>query len=350
MASVSIYAELLLNIRQISVQVSLPSPCSATTSVSLSAERDALSVSHDGNIAQINLPAAVKEGHVPTIDLRWSREPSLRLPVAEGAAKHMRSIEAGHTTHPIWSASDMTPTSQIACRTCQALLVKDSVSTWKDLPSEDWAEMMEFWHCHKPDTDDQLLQTQNGCSKGYSAANGIKPTNGVGLHDTMSLLLSPTDVTVIRVTTDVNDDTVKLYKWEVRFRTTASSAWQEYPADKFVTAQLLGMIESQGVKRFVVHDGNDEEDGMSLLIWVFNTNIVYSSTSVSESSRRAMKLYYKTIINPTEILEQEGLKADELILPNNVPDNLHSILKASTQLLPVPARNYKDWSVGLLDH
>lgn len=37
--------------------------------------------------------------------------------------------------------------------------------------------------------------------------------------------------------------------------------WGEHPEQKFISAQLLSMIESQGVRRFVVHDtDNNRED------------------------------------------------------------------------------------------
>src|SRR5690606_5003164 len=40
----------------------------------------------------------------------------------------------------------------IYCANCNATLVENGkVSAWKDLPSKNWAEMMDFWHCHKPD-------------------------------------------------------------------------------------------------------------------------------------------------------------------------------------------------------
>jgi len=34
--------------------------------------------------------------------------------------------------------------------------------TWKDLPSADWAEMMDLWHCHKPDKHENGHEDENG--------------------------------------------------------------------------------------------------------------------------------------------------------------------------------------------
>ncbi|KAL9005781.1 MAG: hypothetical protein Q9188_001447 [Gyalolechia gomerana] len=326
MVAISVHAELLLNIRQITVQASLPTDCNVTTSVSLSSERSFLSVFHDDKVAEIRLPAAVRHGSVPKIDPKSVREISLRLPIVEG------------TVH------------------------KDSVRLWKDLPSENWAEMMDFWHCHKPDTDDTIYHHQDGLGKGYGAASTIESIAGVGLLDPMYLLLSHDDVNVVtgqkaatklrtgRNTAGAGCGKIKLYKWEIRLAPTESSAWQKHPGDKFVSAEILAMIESQGVQRFVVHDGGHAEDNTGLLVWIFNTNIIYSSTLVPESPRRAMKVYYKTIAHPTKVLEQEGFKADELQLPDGALRSLQSALDVSNRLLPVSAQRFQDWSVGLLAH
>lgn len=195
MVAISVHAELLLNIRQITVQASLPTDCNVTTSVSLSSERSFLSVFHDDKVAAIRLPAAVRHGSVPKIDPKSVREISLRLPIAEGTVDKVCSAEPA--SHPTWSASLMTSNTRVSCRACHALLVKDSVRLWKDLPSENWAEMMDFWHCHKPDTDDTIYHYQDGLSKGYGAASTIESIAGVGLLDPMYLLLSHDDVNVV---------------------------------------------------------------------------------------------------------------------------------------------------------
>lgn len=143
---------------------------------------------------------------------------------------------------------------------------------------------------------------------------------------------------------------IKIYKWEIRLALSDSNAWEEYPATKFVSAQILAMIESQGVQRFVVHNQSHEENGQSLLVWIFNTNIIYSSTHEPKGPRRAMKVYYKTIANPTKVLEKEGFRADELQLPDSALKSLQSALYQSNRLLPASAQRFQDWSVGLLAH
>ena len=195
MTDTSIYAELLLNIRQITVVVSLPSPYNDATNVRLSDDRRSLSVIHDGRHMTVRLPAPVRHVPNPTVAPGSTRALSFRLPILDEASYKVSSTNDGHGTKSL-SAASMGPTTQVACRFCHTLLVREQVKIWKDLPSENWAEMMDFWHCHKPDTDDSATQKQDGGRKGYGAASSIRPTSATGLVDIISFHLVQQDCNV----------------------------------------------------------------------------------------------------------------------------------------------------------
>lgn len=195
MAKLSVYAELLINIRQITVVVSLPSDSNSTTFVELSADRKVLTVSHEEQLAAVKLPALVRDDFIPPIVPRIVKDLSLRLPIKETALeKHL--CDPILTKSRILSASSLSAETQIMCQSCHAVLMKQSVKAWKDLPSENWAEMMDFWHCHKPDTHDSRDHYHSSLQKGYGAANKIEPIAGVGLIDVMSVLLLSQDCNV----------------------------------------------------------------------------------------------------------------------------------------------------------
>lgn len=197
MAEISIYAELLLNIRQVTVVASLPSDCNPTTAVALSPERNVLTVNHGGQSIKIILPASVQDEWVPRIAPKPIKDLAFRLPVKEGISTGDPASNVALAQNDIWPACSMASDIQIACQSCQALLVKASVKTFKDLPSENWAEMMDFWHCHKPDTEDASAHQANGLQKGYGATDSIEPTVGVGLVNTTYLLLMQEDCNVM---------------------------------------------------------------------------------------------------------------------------------------------------------
>lgn len=193
-ASICVYAELLLNIRQITVLASFPSQCNETTAVTVSSNRNSLSIVHEGHSVDLRLPALVRDGVFANIDSRGTKDISLRLPITEEGISSSQNDTASNF---FWTASWMTSDTQVACRFCQALLVKKSVQTWKDLPSENWAEMMDFWHCHKPDTQDSPDHEHESTRKGYGAGNSIQPTAGVALVDAMYFHLLRKDCNVM---------------------------------------------------------------------------------------------------------------------------------------------------------
>ncbi|KAI4233446.1 MAG: hypothetical protein L6R40_007043 [Gallowayella cf. fulva] len=203
-ADIYIYAELLLNIRQVTAVASLPSECNSTTSVTLSKDRHTISIKHEGNSARMKLPATIRLGCIPRIAAGSSRALSFRLPIADEAASEILASSGCLQTNTIWPAYSITPETDLACRSCFAPLMKTPIKTWKNLPSENWAEMMDFWHCHKPDTDDSsTAHEQNGFHKGYGAGNSIAPTPGVGLVDTTYLFLMQRDCNVVLDTNPV---------------------------------------------------------------------------------------------------------------------------------------------------
>ena len=190
-----IYAELLVNIRQITVVASLPSTSSDKTAVKLSPDRCSLHVFHEGQECSIQLPGGVREDVASPLPLARTKTISLRLPLAEPTGNSNGDDTAIGAVAP-WSAASLTESTRIFCRYCKALLVKESVCTWKDLPSENWAEMMDFWHCHKPDTEETLADHHNGFGKGYGFSNVIGPEAGVGLSDVTAFLLTDADCNI----------------------------------------------------------------------------------------------------------------------------------------------------------
>jgi hypothetical protein len=197
----SLYAELLVNIRQISLAASLPSPSDISTQVALSADGRTVRLSHRGQVCQLTLPAKVALGGtlLPVQDQqKGATGLSWRLPLDASSIPSL----AHQPDSPPWSAMDLRPNSEVACRQCNTVVVPgDAVKVWKDLPSENWAEMMEFWHCHKPDhgkdsgkADENTLST-----RGYGASSAITAQKGVGFVDLTTLLFAESDCRNIMV-------------------------------------------------------------------------------------------------------------------------------------------------------
>ena len=54
---------------------------------------------------------------------------------------------------------------------------------------------------------------------------------------------------------DQSSDGWRLYKSSVSLKSDNTSFWESFPATTFVCAQLLALIESQAIRRFVLHSG-----------------------------------------------------------------------------------------------
>jgi hypothetical protein len=195
---IQIYAELLLHVGTISLIITLHSLSTEATTATLSADRNTLTVTHDGYSAFITLPTRIKGQSTTSLDLPATpaKELTLRLVIEEEAAQN-ESLIRGEELFPAndsipWMASEMTNNSgDLACRNCQHILVQSGIiKTWKDLPSDNWAEMMDLWHCHKPKEDQK---EESGKTKGYSASRSLNVTSSVGFVSSSYFLVAPDD-------------------------------------------------------------------------------------------------------------------------------------------------------------
>ena len=200
MSSIQLYAELLLNIRTVSFIASLRSEHNHETKATLSADGESITLTHEGESASIRLPTKISGGGSAALALPATpaKELTLRLQLEEKAPGLLKYSDFGNfnTENVVpWDAASLTDTVQIQCGKCGNVLVpRDAIHEWKDLPNENWAEMMDFWHCHKPDEHhDHDSEDDASAHKGYAAGNKLTAASGVGFVDTMYFLFAPKD-------------------------------------------------------------------------------------------------------------------------------------------------------------
>ncbi|KAL4882757.1 ubiquitin-conjugating enzyme E2-binding protein [Aspergillus karnatakaensis] len=438
LAPLTIHAEYLPNIRQISLQISFPAD--STPEISLSESRRAVSVSitrpgktnNDGEVSEtIKLPARVSEssrrvlaGARPPAPIQQNgngeapRECSYRMQVDDAELMQQRALDEHMDSFVPWPAGDMAPLTKLRCEQCERIVLDmpsaalDSLAldhgsavesrpvsqstgwTWKDLPSGNWAEMMDFWHCHKPDpheehgaggTAQHAIEDENSKVKGYGASNQVLATPGTVLVDVATFLVSDVDCKGLRKVTKerpegsllpseeelvcdgcealigVEDPVAKgwrLFKTSLSAGTPSTEGvssdvnWEAHQTELVVAAQLLELIERESARRFIIHCGL--EDG--LLIWVFNPDMRYSNSSSQHAitAQRAMKCFFQVTANVEELLHPEpgktsSLSLEELRLPSKTYAFLLRALEASNNKLPRSARTFQEnWSVGIL--
>ncbi|KAK0716967.1 ubiquitin-conjugating enzyme E2-binding protein [Lasiosphaeria miniovina] len=404
----SIYAELLSNIRQISLAVSLHSPSDASTQVAVTADGCSVELRHRGETRHLVLPAKVTlGGAVLPIQKQNVQSLSWRLPLdPEGSSPGLvfRPRDGGEQRPPSWSAADLLPGSEVSCRQCGSVLVnKDALTVWKDLPSENWAEMMEFWHCHKPSDGGHHHAESNGqtdeksiASKGYGASSHISAQKSIGFVDLTTLLFAEDDCLGITFSpsgyehgsadrhalaeTDAPGSqprslnvfcsscrtqlgffnfraaAVTLLKWQISCQSVSGSA----PGiSKCLAVTLISIIARSASSKLLITpisesttSPDDTQPSMenALHIWVLNSGIVYSSSATAPGSTPAIKLLYRLIRREEaeRMLETLTYDAQEVSLPAGALGNVIQSLDESNGLLPESERLFKEWKVGLL--
>jgi len=211
-----LYAELLRNLRQVNVFVDLPTPAASTTRLSLDKRGSSLSLHHESAAHKwdisLPLPSVVKT------PLPAPSSPNLPpLSISPGATAWSKPLsllhgdtsvrQEGDDNHVPWSAPELNSLHPaFNCVHCGAeLLSEGKIKIWKDLPRHNWAEMMDFWHCHKPhqkgDTErDKAVKKR--LARGTRSGGGIGgfvALEGVGLVDLTFFLVNRRDVGGVEV-------------------------------------------------------------------------------------------------------------------------------------------------------
>lgn len=196
-----VYSELLPNIRSVSLFIRPLAPVEKQkVTVHVRADGKTLMITQGETVLQLALPVKVANETLHSLPMTNASPEDLtsRLQPDPVALQALAST-CGDNYVP-WSSQKLDHCSKIKCASCATVIVEDgSIHKWQDLPSANWAEMMEFWHCHKPLEHEETQNVTGEDSKGYSAGNTLTAREGVGFVDTLSLLFSPQDCMSIKV-------------------------------------------------------------------------------------------------------------------------------------------------------
>ncbi|KAI7240608.1 hypothetical protein KC330_g1085, partial [Hortaea werneckii] len=367
---IHLYAEHLQNIRTLSIQASLATFSNTETKATLSADGSQLSLSHEGETATIQLPITVPGGHndaALTIPSAPSKELTFRLSLSEKPGSNLLGERpASSETIIPWMSSHLSASAEISCANCQTVLIpRGTVTQWKDLPSEGWAEMMDFWHCHKPDIPhDHGHHDAHGLNgsagRGIGANSKLAVERGVGLVGPLEILFAREDTRGIKVSSthltsshentllcincntnlgnvDTNTQAHRLGKPSLSISDTATSAPTSHAMELWLSCHLLTAADAQGVRKFKVYGHGTTEDPQSrthtaLQIWLFATDLVISSSaSQTPEPLPVLKILYKQINVPAEEstgrLDAQALSEGELELPPHEWEFLNDLLE-----------------------
>ncbi|KAI9794315.1 MAG: hypothetical protein M1833_000406 [Piccolia ochrophora] len=143
----------------------------------------------------------------------------------------------------------------------------------------------------------------------------------------------------------------RILKSSVAVQSTKGSTAESFSKDVFLAAQLLSLIDHASTRRVAVYDERpiDTDKETVLLLWIFSTDLRYSSSTVKRNPKRAMKVLFRKSVN---LGEQPGMSfntSEDLHLPSDLKDHLEHSLETSSSMLPVSSRYFQEWTVGLLE-
>lgn len=195
MGVIHLYAELLPNIRIVTVAITLSTSSTSETAAWIPPSSNSFFIKHDGVQMPLELPARIlfREGGLLRVP-EGQQELSFRFPLAAESLSCTHSKDSDVLAP--WGARLLPSFANFQCRECGAPILKPhSIRSWKDLPSENWAEMMDFWHCHKPDVGQDNVAASE---KGYAVS-----TPSIGLVDISSFYFHSDDCQSIKVRTTI---------------------------------------------------------------------------------------------------------------------------------------------------
>ena len=198
MPKIYLYAELLIHIRQLTLHAALETEKNEHTKILVSSDKKVITALHEGESASIYLPTQISGTANITFPLKRRTEISTKLQI-EDLHQLQQAIEASPGVQVPWTASKLAKDSSIGCKACKAqILEPGKIREWKDLPNENWADLMDLWFCHKPHENHQD-DPRAAESKGFSDKSTLGIASGVGLVDSLSFLVHPDDCSELKV-------------------------------------------------------------------------------------------------------------------------------------------------------
>ncbi|KAK3713450.1 hypothetical protein LTR37_008408 [Vermiconidia calcicola] len=377
---IHLYVEHLLNIKTLSIQACLTTVSNKETKATISADGAILTLTHENETASVKLSVNVsprKQSNITfTLPAVPSRELSFRVQLEEkegqGYGAFPNGDRDGSNVVP-WTADVLTPETEIRCSYCDSILVsRGMIRTWKDLPSEGWAEMMEFWHCHKP--HEPHSHSNGEVQKGYTASSQLALEPGVGMVGPLDFLFMPADCTNTTTATshaehegedsallcsqcktivgvfEASTGAYDLRKLHLSVSTIPTSSTPNHGTHKWLACLLLCAMDTQGVRKFSVR--THLEDASTLKIWIFTPDItVSSSVMASTEPGRFVKVLWQHTEDPqhgSDRLNAASLTEGEVKLRGGEVDMLCAMLTKGGELMPEAARHFQGWNVGLL--
>ncbi|PWW79218.1 hypothetical protein C7212DRAFT_355288 [Tuber magnatum] len=354
------YAELLENIQSIAISIHLPSPSNSTTKLDLDSPC-LINLHHDGRSTPLGLPGNVIPAASLALRVCKPGEQTLcyRLPVSPS-----KPFSTETENYVPWTAMELNKEAATLfnCRVCGAEVIPENrIKTWKDLPSGNWEEMMDFWHCHRPDESHSHRHIDK--PRYAPLQRGYVAESGTALVDLTHFLLAEADcseaVEVAEPTSAKQgphilhckscksilgvvdrkppDDDFSgasrgwtLYKWAL-----CDEKSKTFPLQCFLAAQLVDLAENNGTRRIIF-----TAQEVKLRVWVFSTDTRYTSSDTSRVMRAVKVFWQAGAGDKGGVMSAEGF--EEVAIQKLLLEGLKEAIERGDQ-------KFGEWRVGMVE-
>lgn len=235
----------------------------------------------------------------------------------------------------------------IQCNKCTSNLIKlNEVSKFLPMPSELWYEMLDFWHCHKPNVNNEN-DKNIGLLKKF---NQLKPNFKNLIIGSYYFILNPEDWENIKLDNnnnnqlicnqcnenlgnlDVNIGNFKLLKWELKLDNV------NFKPYSYISLKLIEEMNFTATRFFkIINESNDN----FIQVWCFGLGIDISIPTLG-SFQNCLKILYRNEVTNND-------NNGEILIEYEKPfDDFINLINKMNIMLPENLQNYKDWKVSYI--
>ncbi|QNP97790.1 ubiquitin-conjugating enzyme E2-binding protein [Yarrowia lipolytica] len=329
------YAEYLPNVGQVSVTFQ------GNDGSDVVARPDSVTIGKD----TVPLPAEIQVREMPPV----GRLSTLRFRASPDAAHTAVSdqIDSIHIDSPYGSSFvRKLPKATLLCdHTDGSPILTAALDTFRlrNMPSEHWAEMMDFWHCHKPHEKSAQFNPAYAVSQ-------FKPNPGEILFGQEYIMVNKEDMRLEHNAVGKEEgDSFKIPKWNMQFNCPDGEIIKVDPVQVLLFS-MSELTNSHASHQFLLCDETQSDDDVkpAALVWIFNRNLTYTLSGV-DGKEQGTKIYYT--VDPALVAElSEGRdQVEQVFYPKWVLDTFIGKLQSSNALLPEQSKMFLKWHMGLLD-
>ncbi|CAR26400.1 hypothetical protein ZYGR_0H02080 [Zygosaccharomyces rouxii] len=236
---------------------------------------------------------------------------------------------------------------KLCCIQCDMDIIDhDNCFRLNEMPSEFWMELMDYWHCHKP---------QDKTSEFYSLQkNSLSPClNEILIGDSFFQALEDTFAGRTTVVDEniamcsnckkplgrrTSDRMLRIPKWQLRLKSDGVCD-DVFPAESEIISILLNCNRANSTRYILLRSGNTQ-----LYIWLFSMGIEVTLAN-GKSLHNCLKIFYSDVI-PSNVGFKANIDEEQV---DKVPlDKFVDALETTNSILPSSKQRFGTWKISYL--